>query len=296
MLRVFLFAIVGDMKNRSIEKVFTLKPTMEGAGVRLRRGFGFHEAPHFDPFLMFDDFTGTHEEDYRAGFPWHPHRGIETVTYILKGSVAHKDSIGNEGMIGAGDVQWMSAGSGIVHQEMPQVTEEGVEGFQLWMNLPRTHKMSAPRYQEIKASQIPTVADGGAAVKVVAGAYGNVEGPIDDISGSPTYFDVSLKEGGIFSMPISESKNAFVYLFAGDLVFGSGTDVEQWLRTGEIALLGGGDTFAVRAGKGGARFLFIAGTPIGEPIAWHGPIVMNTDDEIKTALQELQEGTFIKEH
>lgn len=282
--------------NRMIEKVFALKPTTEGAGVRLRRGFGFFEAPQFDPFLMFDDFSGKREEDYRAGFPWHPHRGIETVTYILKGKVAHKDSIGNEGVIGAGDVQWMSAGSGIVHQEMPQIEREGIQGFQLWVNLPRAHKMSAPRYQEIKSSQIPVIDDGGATIKVIAGAYGETKGPIDAIAQSPTYLDVALAEGKTFSMPIPESCNAFIYLFAGDLVFESTSTIEQWLRTGEIALLSEGDTLSIRAGVGEARFLVVSGEPVREPIAWHGPIVMNSHDEIKTALQELQDGTFIKEH
>lgn len=280
--------------DRSIEKVFTLKPTIEGAGVRLRRGFGFFEVPQFDPFLLFDDFSGEHEEDYEAGFPWHPHRGIETVTYMLKGSVAHKDSIGNEGVIEAGDLQWMSAGSGIVHQEMPQVNPEGIMGFQLWVNLPARHKMSRPAYQEIKAAQVPMVTHEGVKVKVIAGVFNETKGPVADIAGSPLYLDIELDAESVFSVPIPVSQNAFVYTFEGDLVWSAG-ESEQWLRKGAIALLSSGDVLRVSAGREGARFLLVAGEPLKEPVAWRGPVVMNTDEEIAQAWHELETGTFIKQ-
>lgn len=277
---------------RKIRKIFNTIPTTEGAGVRLKRGFSNQVVEMFDPFLLFDDFTNTESHHYEAGFPMHPHRGIETVTYILKGEVQHRDSIGNEGSIKEGDVQWMSAGSGILHEEMPVVHEGGVRGFQLWINMPRDRKMSAPRYQDIQKDAIPSV-DG--SVRVIAGAYKDVKGPIQDEVIMPTYLDVTLPPDTQFSLDTDPEHTFFIYVFEGRLVFRETHDrSEYWVKEGEIALLTNDNLLACTAGKEGARFLVIGGNPLREPIAWYGPIVMNTEEEIKTALAELQNGTFIK--
>ncbi len=278
--------------HRIIEKVIQMKPAIEGAGVRLHRGFGYYELPQFDPFLLFDDFSGEHKEDYIAGFPWHPHRGIETVTYMLEGEVKHKDSLGNEGVIGAGDLQWMSAGSGIIHEEMPQESRAGIRGFQLWVNLPAEKKMSTPQYQEVRQEHVPMLVDGGITVKVIAGEYKGTRGSVADIAGSPTYLDVALAPETAFDLSVPEEDTLFIYVIEGDVVLKSAS--EQWIRTHEIGLTSQGDTLTLRAGKEGARFLVVSGTPLKEPIAWHGPIVMNTQEEIQTALAELQNGTFVK--
>lgn len=281
-----------SMSYRTVQKIFPTVPTIEGAGVYLKRGFGFHEVPQFDPFLLFDDFSNTEAAHYRAGFPVHPHRGMETVTYIKKGEVRHRDSLGSNGSIGAGDVQWMTAGSGIVHEEMPVVHDEGIQGFQLWVNLPQTHKMMSPRYQDIRAHEIPVVTETGKEVRVIAGVYGNAQGPVQDLMVSPTYFDVTLDAGASFSIPTDPEENFFVYVYEGSITCGD--DHLTTVSGGEIALLTSGSECVVTGGVKGANFLLIGGKPLKEPIVWHGPIVMNTQDEIKTALAELQNGTFIK--
>lgn len=278
---------------RKIQKIYRTTPTMEGAGVHLNRGFGYNEVKAFDPFLLFDDFSNTNPDFYKAGFPLHPHRGIETVTYILKGEVKHKDSLGNEGSIKAGEVQWMTAGSGIVHEEMPIVHEEGIQGFQLWVNIPAKDKMMYPRYQEIKSAEIQSVKEEGVEVRVIAGEYKGVKGPVQDLMVSPTYFDVTLGERVPFSFKTEREDTFFIYVFEGRLSLRDDR-TESWIGTGDIGLLTHDYDLTVGGGKDGARFLLIGGTPLNESIAWHGPIVMNTDEEIKVALEDLQNGTFIK--
>jgi redox-sensitive bicupin YhaK (pirin superfamily) len=280
-----------EAKTRSVKETLKAHPTMEGAGVRLNRGFGFFEVPHFDPFLLFDDFSSPNPADYLAGFPWHPHRGIETVTYILDGDVRHKDSIGNEGNIGGGDVQWMTAGSGIIHEEMPQGSG-GVFGFQLWVNLPQKDKMMAPRYQDVRAKDIPDIVDQGAKVKIISGNVSGTPGPIEDIMAAPTYLDVTLLAGKEWSISVPDGDTAFIYIFEGALGIGNGSiehvkgKIVHFKRTGERV--------SVVAGNTGVRFLFVSGRPVGEPVAWRGPIVMNTKEELQTAFDELQMGTFIR--
>lgn len=278
---------------RKIQRTFPTQSVTEGAGVRLKRGFSNREAVFFDPFLLFDDFSNTEADAYRAGFPMHPHRGMETVTYILKGEVAHRDSLGNAGSITAGDVQWMTAGSGILHEEMPVVHEEGIQGFQLWVNLPSTHKMMAPRYQDIKSAEIQTVREEGVAVRVIAGEYRNAKGPVHDLMVSPTYLDVALSPLVPFTYATNLEDNFFVYVIEGRLMVRDDRS-ELWVGEGNIGLLSHDTKFSCTAGKEGVRFLLIGGKPIKEPIAWHGPIVMNTDEEIETALTELNDGTFIQ--
>jgi redox-sensitive bicupin YhaK (pirin superfamily) len=278
---------------RKIEKVYKTIPTIEGAGVHLKRGFSNREAKEFDPFLLFDDFTNSDAPAYTPGFPTHPHRGIETVTYILKGEVQHKDSIGNEGSIKAGDIQWMSAGSGILHGEMPIASEDGIQGFQLWINIPKAHKMDAPGYQEIKAVQIPVIQEEGKEIRVIAGEYKEMKGPIQDLMVAPTYLDIKLGERVPFSLPTNRDDTFFVYVFEGRISIRDDR-TESWVGEGEIGLFTKDFEFTCAGGKDGARFLLIGGKPLHEPIAWHGPIVMNTEEEIATALRELSEGTFIK--
>ncbi len=278
---------------RTIEKRITAQEVLEGAGVRLHRAFSYDGAKNFDPFLLFDDFTNTEADAYKAGFPMHPHRGIETVTYMLKGSVNHTDSMGNAGSIGAGDVQWMTAGGGIVHEEMPQVTEGGIQGFQLWVNLPAKDKMMAPRYQEIKADEIPVVEDNVATVRVIAGEYKEAKGPVQDLMVTPTYFDINLNAREEFSYKTPSSDTFFVYVFEGRLAVRDGRS-EEWVSEGEIALLTNDSMATFTGGKDGVRFLFIGGTPLNESVSWAGPIVMNTEEELQQAFKELQDGTFIK--
>lgn len=279
---------------RKIQKTYIAQSTMEGAGVQLKRGFSNREVELFDPFLLFDDFSNTEADAYRAGFPMHPHRGMETVTYLVKGEVAHKDSLGNAGVIGVGDVQWMTSGSGIVHEEMPVVHEEGIQGFQLWVNLPKEHKMMHPRYQEIKSAEIPQVTEEGISVRVIAGHYKETHGPVQDLMVSPTYFDVELSPLIPFSFLTLLEDNFFVYVIKGRLMVRDDRS-ELWVGEGSIGLLSHDSQFACTAGKEGVRFLLIGGKPLKEPIAWHGPIVMNTDEEIAEALADLKTGTFIKE-
>ena len=273
--------------------IFSSIPTMEGAGVRLKRAFGHAEAPKLDPFLLLDDIHSENPEDYTAGFPWHPHRGIETVTYVLHGDVEHGDSIGNRGGIGDGDVQWMTAGSGIVHQEMPQPIGGDMRGLQLWVNLPASMKMMDPRYRDIKAGTIPVVTqEPGIRVRVVAGEYGGESGPMEDLVQSPTYLDVTLSAGKRFEHSFEPGHTVFAYTLSGNGNFSP----EAGKHVGEetVVLYGTGDRVVITAGQDGLRFLLISGQPIGEPVAWRGPIVMNTEEELHEAFREYRDGTFIK--
>jgi redox-sensitive bicupin YhaK (pirin superfamily) len=288
------------MLVRPVKKTWKSRPTVEGAGVHLRRGFGFQDPHLVDPFLLFDDFRSENPADYRAGFPWHPHRGIETITYVLEGDVEHGDSLGNSGVISSGDVQWMTGGSGIVHQEMPQGDRKGrMFGFQLWSNLPRKNKMMDPRYQEVKAGQIPTVKTAsGASVRIVAGEVDGVHGPVHDVMSDPEYLDVSLPAGGSWSHPVAADHNVFAYVFEGEGRFdpgeGPGAKESSPSGDGSVILYGPGSQVVVTTDKKPVRFLLVSGKPLGEPIAWYGPVVMNTQDELRTAFQEFQDGTFVK--
>jgi len=270
------------------------RPTLEGAGVHLRRAFGFGSEELFDPFLMLDDFRGSDPSQYEAGFPWHPHRGIETITYMIEGTCDHGDSMGNAGTIGRGDVQWMTAGSGVIHQEMPHGDARGhMGGFQLWANLPATHKMIAPRYSGIQACEIPAEHVEGATVRVIAGQVGSAVGPARDIAIAPEYLDVTLEANAAWAHPTPPGHTVFAYLFEGAAAFGSNSDPTT-AGDGTLVLFGDGDTFSAHAGAAGARFLLVSGKPLHEPVAWRGPIVMNTREELEQAWRELDEGTFVK--
>jgi redox-sensitive bicupin YhaK (pirin superfamily) len=302
----------GTMSIRAVKQQLPAQPTMEGAGVKLHRAFGFGNTSDFDPFLLFDDFRNDRPHDYLAGFPWHPHRGIETITYVLAGTVEHGDSLGNAGRLGAGDVQWMTAGSGIIHQEMPRGDAQGrMHGFQLWANLPAAMKMTAPRYQEVTARDIPEVVDDdGTRVKVVVGEFWGKRGPVDGIAAEPTYLDISVPPNRRKTFPVETTRHAFAYVFAGSGTFRDASAPQGVLTdtTGEIderpirdlsgnrtlILFDRGDEVTVQAGADGIRFLLVSGKPLAEPVAWHGPIVMNTRDEIRQALSDLQNGTFIR--
>jgi quercetin 2,3-dioxygenase len=298
------------MAVRPVQRVTQSRPTREGAGVHLRRAFGFGNTADFDPFLLLDDFRSDRPEDYLAGFPWHPHRGIETITYVLAGTVEHGDSLGNHGVIGTGDVQWMTAGSGIVHQEMPKGDREGrMHGFQLWANLPARLKMTAPRYQEVRAADIPVVADDdGTRVSVICGTFRDVAGPAAGIAAEPMYLDVSVPAGKRKTIPVATTRHAFAYVFSGAGKFcnASGplavpTEPVGWADTSppaeaqnhSLVLFDRGDDVTVQAGDEGVRFLLISGEPLKEPVAWYGPIVMNTQAELKQAFDELNRGTFL---
>ena len=281
---------------REPELIFPSQPTMEGAGVRLRRGVGHDRSllKRFDPFLLLDDIHSTDPEDYLAGFPWHPHRGIETVTYVIRGEVDHGDSIGNSGAIGSGDVQWMTAGSGIVHQEMPQRISGDMRGLQLWVNLPASHKMMSPRYRDVPAGTIPECKlDDGTTVKVVAGRVNGCEGPVADIVRGPEYLDVAVPAGCTFTHPTVGSHTVFSYVLEGDGQFG--TDAPSPAEANHVLLYGPGESVSIQGGADGVRFLLFTGEPLREPVAWQGPIVMNTEEELKLAFREYREGTFIKE-
>jgi redox-sensitive bicupin YhaK (pirin superfamily) len=281
------------MSVRPVKRVSQSQPTIEGAGVHLRRAFGFGDTSPFDPFLLLDDFRNDKPENYRVGFPWHPHRGIETITYVLEGTVEHGDSLGHRGVISAGDIQWMTAGSGIVHQEMPQGDRQGhMYGFQLWANLPAALKMTAPRYQEIKSDGIPVVRESdGTEVRVVCGQFGDTTGPVQGVAADPTYLDVSVPSGQTRNIPIEESHNVFAYVFGGSGKFGI-PPAETENRS--LVVFGSGDEVTVHAGKEGVRFLLVSGKPLKEPVAWYGPIVMNTQAELEKAFKELENGTFLK--
>jgi len=297
--------------NRKIKKVLKSKPTLEGAGVRLKRVFGNSEVPLFDPFLMMDDFRNTDPYDYIKGFPWHPHRGIETITYILKGDVEHGDSMGNKGIISTGDMQWMTAGNGIIHQEMPKGDDNGImEGFQLWANLPKSHKMMDPRYRDIKASQVPEVlTKSGAKVKVICGTVEGKQGPVRDIIIDPEYLDITVPALSEFQHKTKPGHTVFAYVIAGKGVFcneknpfaydAAGVnyfDMERdpYIHNGTAVLFSDGDQVTITAQGEPVRFLLISGKPIKEPVAWYGPIVMNTEEELETAFEEYRNGTFIK--
>ena len=278
---------------RPVAHRFPGVPTLEGAGVRLRRSFSNNEVPLFDPFLLLDRFGSSNPADYLAGFPWHPHRGIETVTYVLNGRVAHGDTLGNRGVIGSGDVQWMNSGSGIIHQEMPERTEGAMAGFQLWVNLPAAEKMSVPAYRGLSASDIPEVTtDRGDRVKVVAGTFQRVEGPVRGIPVDPTYLDVQVVPGGVFELPTSPGFTVFAHAVDGTGTF-EGTDRAP-VTGGETVLFGPGGSVRARAGAQGLRFLLVSGRPLHEPVAWYGPIVMNRREELLEAMRELNRGDFVK--
>ena len=299
------------MSVRPIKRLSKSKPTLEGAGVHLRRAFGFGNTNEFDPFLLLDDFRNDIPEDYLAGFPWHPHRGIETITYVLAGTVAHGDSLGNQGVIASGDVQWMTAGRGIIHQEMPQGDAAGrMHGFQLWANLPSSLKMIAPRYQEAKAVDIPEITDDdGVRVRVVCGNFWGTNGPVDGVAAEPIYLDVSVPPGKRKKLPVETTRHAFAYVFAGSGKFCNAseplavpTEGVKWADTTppteadnrSLILFDRGDEVEVQAGEEGIRFLLVSGKPLEEPVAWYGPIVMNTQEQLQQAFTELKEGTFLK--
>jgi len=300
------------MSIRPVKRLIKSKPTLEGAGVHLRRAFGFGNTKDFDPFLLLDDFRNDVPEDYLAGFPWHPHRGIETITYVLAGTVAHGDSMGNNGVIGAGDVQWMTAGSGIIHQEMPKGDHVGrMHGFQLWGNLPSSLKMTAPRYQEVKSAEIPEISDDdGTHVRVVCGSFWGKTGPVQGVAADPIYLDVSVSPGKRKTLPVETVRHAFAYVFAssGKFCNASGplavpTEAIKWLDTNppveadnrSLILFDRGDEVTVQAGDDGIRFLLVSGKPLEEPVAWYGPIVMNTQEQLRQAFTELEEGRFLRE-
>ncbi|NVO00096.1 MAG: pirin family protein [Geobacteraceae bacterium] len=282
------------MKPRKIAETFKSVPTIEGAGVHLKRGFGYHQVPLFDPFLMLDDFHTSRPDEYLAGFPWHPHRGIETITYIIEGIVEHGDSMGNKGVIGAGDVQWMTAGSGIIHQEMPKTSPTGTMwGFQLWANLPASQKMMAPRYRDVPAATIPQVTlASGTTVRLVSGRLEGVEGPVKDIVIEPELMDVSVPAGVVFEHIIKDGHTVVLYLLSGSAAFDGGS--EDFIPETVILFERTGDLVRVNAGKSGVRFLLFSGRPLGEPVAWQGPIVMNSKEELRVAFEEYNNGTFIK--
>ena len=278
-------------KTRKAELILTRQPTTEGAGVRLYRVFGYNEAPTFDPFLMLDDFRSDAPEAYLKGFPWHPHRGIETITYVLKGDVEHGDSLGNKGMISSGDVQWMTAGSGIIHQEMPKGDSDGaMHGFQLWANLPADQKMIDPKYRDIKSDSVPEIlVQNGVKIKIIAGSINGAKGPMDDIVIDPEFFDCTLPAGQSFVHETDASYTAFIYVIGG-----KGETDQKQIQNGNLILFGKGDHFKVTASDGTLRFLVLTGKPLKEPVAWRGPIVMNTREELETAFREYRDGTFIK--
>ena len=300
------------MSLRPVLSTTTATPTLEGAGVHLHRAFGFSEPTAFDPFLLLDDFRNDHPAQYLKGFPWHPHRGIETITYVLNGSVEHSDSLGNSGTLGAGDIQWMTAGSGIMHQEMPSGNNKGqMHGFQLWANLPGSLKMTAPRYQDVEAKEIPEVIDDdGTRVKIITGSFRGKTGPVDGIAADPLYLDVFVPAGRKKQFTVDTYRNTFAYVFEGSgkftdasapqgvllekEVMGEEVNIRDMSGNRTLVRFGTGDEIEVRAGNHGIRFLLVAGTPIQEPVAWHGPIVMNTREELMQAFNDLRNDRFIR--
>jgi len=297
---------------RRINKVWKSKPTIEGAGVHLKRAFGYSHVPQFDPFLMLDDFHSSRPADYLKGFPWHPHRGIETITYVIHGRVEHGDSIGNRGVIASGDVQWMTAGSGIIHQEMPKGDDDGLMwGFQFWANLPASHKMMGPRYRGLTAAEIPEAAlERGVRAKVICGEAGGVKGPVQDVVVDPAYFDVAVPPETTFRHPVRRGHKVFAYVVEGEAYFDPERDPFAHEVVGDnyfdmnrrcacgpesLVLYGDGDGVAITTLERPVRFLLVSGKPIGEPVAWYGPIVMNTQEELRVAFEEYEKGTFIKD-
>jgi redox-sensitive bicupin YhaK (pirin superfamily) len=300
------------MSIRPVKRIVQSQPTIEGAGVKLRRAFGFGDTTETDPFLLLDDFRNDRPQDYLAGFPWHPHRGIETITYVLNGTVEHGDSLGNRGILGSGDVQWMTAGRGIMHQEMPQGDARGcMHGFQLWANLPSSLKMTAPRYQDVKAAAIPEIVDNdGTRVRVVCGEFWGKKGPVDGVAADPRYLDVFVPAGQRKTLKVEVEHRAFAYVFVGDGSFAyaskpfgvltekqvgrEDTLFREPVGDRSLVLFDKGDEITVQAGDNGIRFLLVSGKPIQEPVAWYGPIVMNTQKELQQAISELRSGTFIE--
>jgi redox-sensitive bicupin YhaK (pirin superfamily) len=299
------------MSLRPVKEVFQTKPTIEGAGVKLQRAFGFGKTREFDPFLLLDDFRNDDPADYLAGFPWHPHRGIETITYVLAGSVDHGDSLGNRGKLTSGDVQWMTAGSGILHQEMPKGDAQGrMHGFQLWANLPSSLKMAHPHYQDIPSAAVPDVTDDdGTQVRVICGEFWGKKGPVDAVAADPIYLDISVPPNKRKRLKVETTRNAFAYVFAGAGTFRDASDPRAVLTDNvaqpeaapvydatnhSLVLFDRGDEITVQAGPQGIRFLLVSGKPIEEPVAWYGPIVMNTQAELRQAMADLENGTFIK--
>lgn len=297
---------------RTIRRVLKSKPTIEGAGVHLKRAFGFDHVPALDPFLLLDDFHSDNPDDYVRGFPWHPHRGIETITYMLYGTVAHGDSMGNQGTIDSGDVQWMTAGTGIIHQEMPKGRKDGLMwGFQLWANLPASHKMMDPRYRDVRSNQVPeTVLDSGVKVRIICGEVNGIAGPVEDIVIDPEYLDITVPSGSSFEYTVKRGYTVFAYVIEGEGYFDQGRDsyaydVEgtNYFDFGRDCLIGSenlvifddGESVAISSQNRPLRFLFVSGKPIGEPVAWYGPIVMNTREELRIAFEEYENGTFIKD-
>jgi quercetin 2,3-dioxygenase len=299
------------MSIRPVKRIVASKPTIEGAGVHLRRAFGFGDTTEFDPFLLLDDFRNDRPDEYRAGFPWHPHRGIETITYVLAGNVEHGDSLGNRGNLGAGDVQWMTAGRGILHQEMPQGDDKGrMHGFQLWANLPSSLKMTAPRYQDIKAGEVPEVIDDdGTRVRVVCGDFWGKRGPVEGVAADPRYLDIFVPPGKRKTLAVELERHAFAYVFEGSGSFRAASEpfgvlteqtdglneilVREQTGNRSLVLFDSGDEVTVQAGDQGIRFILVSGKPIKEPVAWYGPIVMNSQAELQQAFSELRQGTFI---
>jgi redox-sensitive bicupin YhaK (pirin superfamily) len=286
------FGKESTMTIRKVKRIAKARPTLEWAGVHLRRVFGFGDPSELDPFLLLDDFRSDDPKEYLAGFPWHPHRGIETITYVLAGTVEHGDSMGNRGVIGAGDVQWMTAGSGIIHQEMPKGDAAGrMHGFQLWANLPASLKMTTPRYQEVPAANIPEIKEAdGASIRIICGRYGDVAGPVSSIAADPIYLDIEIPPNREKTLPVASDRSVFAYVFAGSGKFGDTTLSDN--RT--LVVFDGGEEVMVQAGDGGIRFLLVSGKPLREQVAWQGPIVMNTREELRLAFEELEKGTFIK--
>lgn len=299
------------MSIRPIKRIVQAKPTLEGAGVHLRRAFGFGNTSEFDPFLLLDDFRNDNPEEYMAGFPWHPHRGIETITYVLAGNVTHSDSLGNNGSLGAGDVQWMTAGRGILHQEMPQGDVKGrMHGFQLWANLPSSLKMTAPRYQDVTSKDIPVVTeDDGTQIRIICGDFCGKKGPVDGIAADPRYLDVYVPPGKRKTLKVETYRQAFAYIFEGsgsfrdasapqdtlrESLLPNGEERLEWSGNRSLILFDNGDEVTVQAGENGIRFLLVSVKPLKEPVAWGGPIVMNTEEELKKAFAELRNGAFIK--
>jgi len=303
------------MSIRPIKSIVEAQPTIEGAGVKLRRAFGFGDTRggEFDPFLLLDDFRNDNPHDYLAGFPWHPHRGIETITYVLNGTVQHGDSLGNAGALGSGDVQWMTAGSGILHQEMPQGDAQGrMHGFQLWSNLPKSLKMTDPRYQDIASRDIPEIVDDdGTRVRVICGSFWGKTGPVEGVASDPRYLDIFVPPGVRKTLPVEWSRHAFAYVFEGSGDFrdasgprpvltervaadGTGSTTRELTGNRSLILFDQGDEITVQAGESGMRFLLVSGKPLEEPVAWAGPIVMNTRAELEQAYRELRNGSFIK--
>ena len=299
------------MSLRAVREIYQTKATIEGAGVKLQRAFGFGKTKEFDPFLLLDDFRNENPADYLAGFPWHPHRGIETITYVLAGEVQHGDSLGNKGRMAAGDVQWMTAGSGILHQEMPKGDERGrMHGFQLWANLPANLKMTAPRYQDIASAEIPEVTeDDGTKARIICGTFWGKTGPVEGVAADPSYVDISVPPNRLRRIRVDVDRNAFAYVFGGSGIFRDASDPQAVLtesavdpnapakysaKNHSLVLFDRGDEIVVQAGPEGIRFLLVSGKPLEEPVAWYGPIVMNTQVELQQAMRELQSGTFIK--